>query len=123
MTLLQHRAQRPQARGFTLIELAVAMTVIGLLLAAVLSATGLIGVSESQSIRTAVSDLSAATTQFRARYSHLPGDMPTATTVVPGVAANSCTATANGNGDGQVDVAEVPCVPWHLNKADLLIFS
>ncbi len=120
LPLRHHRALRSRARGFTLIELAIAMAITGLLLTTVLMATGIIGVSDSQAVRSAVSDLATATSQFRAQYSYLPGDMPTATTVVPGVAANSCTATANGDGDGEVEAAEVACVPWHLNKAGLI---
>lgn len=120
LSLRHQRAQPSRASGFTLIELAIAMAIIGLLLTTVLMATGLIGVSDAQAVRSAVSDLSAATSQFRAQYSYLPGDMPTATTVVPGVAANSCSATANGDGDGEVEAVEVPCVPWHLNKAGLI---
>jgi hypothetical protein len=46
--------------------------------------------------------------------------MPNATTRIPGVVANSCSVTANGNGDGQIDAGEVACVPNHLFNAGLI---
>ena len=34
--------------------------------------------------------------------------------------ANSCSVTANGNGDGQIDAGEVACVPNHLFHAGFI---
>ena len=80
----------------------------------------LIGTSNSQAVITSVKELSDAIAQFRARYGYLPGDMPTATTQIPGVVAGSCSATANGNGDGQIDATEVACVTNHLFNAGFI---
>ncbi len=118
--IYQTHKQSPRARGFTLVELAIVIVVIGLLLTAILKTTGLIGASQSQAIRASVADLSLAISQFRSQYGYLPGDMPTATSSIPGVVAGSCSATANGNGDGQIDAGEVACVPFHLFQAGLI---
>ena len=106
-------------RGWTLIEIALVLVVVGIILGIVASTSGksLIGASHAQAVQATVKDLSEAMIRFRERYGYLPGDMPNATTHIPGVAAGSCSATANGNGDGQIDAGEVACVPNHLFNA------
>jgi prepilin-type N-terminal cleavage/methylation domain-containing protein len=120
MTKLSRRLQLSSGAGFTLVEMAIVLAVIGILLVVVLQGRGLIGTSHSQAVVAAVKDLSTAITQFRERYGYLPGDMPTATTQVPGVVAGSCSASANGNGDGQIDADELACVTNHLFNAGLI---
>jgi len=107
-------------RGFTLIELAIVLVVIGIIMGVILTSTSLIGTSHSQAVQAAVKDLAEAMARFRERYGYLPGDMPNATTQIPGVVAGSCSMTANGNGDGQIDAAEMPCVPNHLFNAGFI---
>lgn len=107
--------------GFTIVELGIVIAIIAALMLAVLSATGLIGVSKSQAILASVKDLAEAVSQFRSRYGYLPGDIPNATTVVPGVVVNSCAANPNGDGDGAISTAdEVACVNYHLFNAGLI---
>lgn len=107
--------------GFTLVEVAVVMTIIALLMLAIFKGQSLIGTGQSQQVLAAVKDLNTAIGQFRSRYGYLPGDMPDATARIPGVTAcNTSSGTGNGNGDGQVDAAEVACVPEHLFRAGLI---
>jgi prepilin-type N-terminal cleavage/methylation domain-containing protein len=120
MTKLSRRLQFPSGGGFTLVEMAIVLAVVGILLLVVLQGRSLIGTSHSQAVLAAVKDLSAAIAQFRERYGYLPGDMPSATTQVPGVVAGSCSASANGNGDGQIDADELACVTNHLFNAGLI---
>lgn len=120
MTKLARRPRFSSAAGFTLVEMAIVLAVVGILLMVVLQGRGLIGTSHSQAVIAAVKDLSAAIAQFRERYGYLPGDMPTATAQVPGVTAGSCSASANGNGDGQIDADELACVTNHLFNAGLI---
>jgi prepilin-type N-terminal cleavage/methylation domain-containing protein len=110
-------------RGWTLIEIALVLVVVGIILGIVASTSGknLIGASHAQAVQATVKDLSEAIVRFRERYGYLPGDMPNATTRIPGVAAGSCSASANGNGDGQIDAGdEVNCVPNHLFNAGFI---
>jgi prepilin-type N-terminal cleavage/methylation domain-containing protein len=114
-------SRRARSSGFTLVEVAVVMTIIALLMIAIFKGQSLIGTGQSQAVLASVKDLQAAVGQFRSRYGYLPGDMPDATTRIPGVTAcNSATLTGNGNGNGQVDAAEVACVPEHLFRAGLI---
>jgi prepilin-type N-terminal cleavage/methylation domain-containing protein len=108
--------------GWTLVELAIVLVIVGLILGVIVtvSGKGLIGSSQSQAVQAAAKDLGDAIARFRERYGYLPGDMPNATTRVPGVVAGSCSVTANGNGDGQIDAGEVACVPNHLFNAGLI---
>jgi prepilin-type N-terminal cleavage/methylation domain-containing protein len=114
------RRQFWSGAGFTLIEMAIVLAVIGILLLVVMQGRSLIGTSHSQAVVTAVKDLGTAIAQFRERYGYLPGDMPTATTQVPGVVAGSCSVSANGNGDGHIDAAELACVTNHLFNAGFI---
>src|SRR5258706_13133538 len=87
------RLQSSSRAGFTLIEIAIVLAVIGILLIVVLQGRGLIGTSHSQAAVAAVKDLSTAIAQFRERYRYLPRDMPTPTTHVPGVAGRARSAS------------------------------
>jgi prepilin-type N-terminal cleavage/methylation domain-containing protein len=107
-------------RGWTLVELALVLVVVGIILGIIANTSGrsLIGASHSQAVQATVKDLSEAIVRFRERYGYLPGDMPNATTRIPGVVAGSCSASGNGNGDGQIDAGdEAACVPNHLFNA------
>ena len=112
--------------GFTLIELGIAIAIIALLVVAVMQSGSLVGSAGSKSVQAAVKDLAAAINDFRARYSYLPGDMPTATGQIAGLVAGSCTASDNGDGDGKIDLNnsngmnEVACVPEHLFRAGFI---
>ena len=112
-----------KCRGWTLIEIALVLVVVGIILGIIANTSGrsLIGASHSQAVQATVKDLSEAIVRFRERYGYLPGDMPNATTRIPGVVAGSCSASANGNGNGQIDAGdEAACVPNHLFNAGFI---
>jgi prepilin-type N-terminal cleavage/methylation domain-containing protein len=116
---------RGASKGFTLVELAVVVTIIALLMLLVFRGESLIGTGQSQQVLAAVKDLGAAVGQFRARYNYLPGDMPDAVARIPGVAICKVPAVAlpaggNGDGNGQVDAGEIACVPEHLFRAGMI---
>ncbi|NHZ64310.1 prepilin-type N-terminal cleavage/methylation domain-containing protein [Massilia genomosp. 1] len=95
--------QRQQ--GFTLVEIAIVLVIIGLLLGGVLKGQGLIDSAKVKNIIQQSNSLSAAVNAYQDKFRALPGDDVLATTHVAG-------ATANGNGDGQI--TEYLSAPQHL---------
>ncbi|UGQ48357.1 prepilin-type N-terminal cleavage/methylation domain-containing protein [Massilia endophytica] len=100
--------------GFTLVEIAIVLVIIGLLLGGVLKGQSLIDNAKIKNIIQQATSLQAAVNAYQDRYRALPGDDPLATTHVPG-------ATGNGNGDGQI--AEYQLAPQHLALAGLITGS
>ncbi len=90
-------------KGFTLVELAIVLTIIGLLIGGILKGQQLIANAKVTAQMAQIKGLDAATTTFRDTYAGLPGDLSTASVRVPncagGAAAPNCN---NGNGDGNV---------------------
>jgi prepilin-type N-terminal cleavage/methylation domain-containing protein len=95
--------QRQQ--GFTLVEIAIVLVIIGLLLGGVLKGQGLIDSAKVKNIIQQSNSLSAAVNAYQDKFRALPGDDVLATTHVAG-------ATVNGNGDGQI--TEYLSAPQHL---------
>jgi prepilin-type N-terminal cleavage/methylation domain-containing protein len=92
-------------RGFTLVEIAIVLVIIGLLLGGVLKGQGLIDSARVKNIIQQSTSLTAAVNAYQDKFRALPGDDVQATSHVPG-------ATGNGNGDGQI--AEYQLAPQHL---------
>jgi prepilin-type N-terminal cleavage/methylation domain-containing protein len=86
--------------GFTLVEIAIVLVIVGLLLAGVLKGQELIENSKIKSIAKDMDSISAAVASYNDRYRGLPGDTATATTNT----ANGWGATAftAGNNDGLI---------------------
>jgi prepilin-type N-terminal cleavage/methylation domain-containing protein len=98
---------RPQA-GFTLVELAIVMIIIGLLIAGVLKGQQLITNAQVAATVAQVKAFDAATTSFKDMYAAMPGDMTAAQAQArlpncTAAAANNC--VLGGDGDGKVDNA------------------
>jgi prepilin-type N-terminal cleavage/methylation domain-containing protein len=88
--------------GFTLVELAIVLMIIGLLIGGVLRGQELLRNAEITSTIEQVKAFSAATKTFTEEYGALPGDYNLATTRIPNCTAqNSC---QNGNGDSIIGV-------------------
>src|SRR5450631_879960 len=92
-------ALRSQA-GFTLVELAIVMIIIGLLIAGVLKGQQLIGNAKVTAQVAQIKAIDAATSTFKDMYAALPGDISNAITRLPNCAAAPC--GVNGGGDGNV---------------------
>lgn len=115
-------------RGFTLVELAMVVTIIALLMVAVIRGQSLIGGANAKNVIAIVSDLRSAITSFKQRYKYLPGDWPYSANEIPGVTAGATVGTiGDGIIDGTIDAdglaqagSEVAELPLHLFQAGFI---
>lgn len=122
---------KKQQSGFTLVEIAIVMVIIGLLLGGVLKGQEVITNARIKNINNDVSGISAALYSYQDRYSTLPGDDAAADAHVEGGIINGTVATV-GNGviDGNYNDAgtlvavagnsESALVWQHLRSAGLI---
>ena len=110
--------------GFTLIEIAIVLVIIGLLLGGVLKGQELITSARVRNVISQQDGIKAAFFGFQDRYRALPGDYPgvQANANIPNVAVN-----LGGNGDGQIlntGAANEQTIAWtHLSHAGFLTGS
>lgn len=89
-------------RGFTLVELAIVLVIIGLIVGGVLAGQMLIRSAEIRKHVTQLDKFNAATNTFRLKYACLPGDCKNASSLgFTGAYGNSANQV-NGNGDGLI---------------------
>ncbi len=116
-------------KGFTLVELAIVLTIVGLLIGGILKGQQLIANAKVTAQMASFKSVEAALTTFVDQYAAVPGDMLTAQTRIPGCVA----PCANGPGTGQLGAAATYATVWatgsagnnvmfwvHLSKAGLL---
>lgn len=90
-----------QQRGFTLAEMAIVVVLGGILLAAGLMAgRGQISRAQTQDVLQIAADLQTAAASFKQRYGYLPGDLISATTLLP--APGNANGTGGTLGDGLI---------------------
>ncbi len=105
--------------GFTLIEIAIVLVIIGLLLGGVLKGQELIQSARVRNLISLQDGVKAAFFGFQDRFRALPGDYAAAM-------ANINNATVNGDGDGQIElaggvVAREDIAVWeHLSRAGFI---
>lgn len=89
-------------KGFTLVELAIVMTIIGLLIGGILKGQELMENARVTSTIAQIRSYESATTTFRDTYSAMPGDMANAATRLPNCDATCGPNATDGIGDGIV---------------------
>ena len=90
-------------KGFTLVELAIVMTIIGLLIGGILKGQELMENARVTSTVAQVKSYSAAVTSFKDMYQAYPGDMPGAGTRLvgcPGTAGAACNPVGGAGNAG-----------------------
>ncbi len=111
-------------KGFTLVELAIVMVIIGLLIGGILKGQEMIANAQVTSTIANIKGVDAAASTFRDIYSAMPGDMNNAVARVPG-----CVAPCfDGNGNASLETVPLVATPdaeaanffRHLGGADLL---
>ena len=113
---------RRNQTGFTLIEIAIVLVIIGLLLGGVLKGQELIQNARVRNIIAQQDGIKAAFFGFQDRYRGIPGDYlaTSATANIPGAGTTSC----GGDGNSLIDTtAESICAWYHLSKSGFITGS
>ena len=109
-------------RGFTLIELAIVLVVIGLLLGGILKGQELIESARARNLISQIDSVKAAYFAFQDKYQAIPGDYPGALAYAN--LAGIANPQVGGNGDGVIrdtPLAREGLLAWvHLSHANLI---
>ena len=107
--------------GFTLIEIAIVLVIIGLLLGGVLKGQELITSARVRNIASTQDGIKAAFFGFQDRFRALPGDYTAAVANITGVSTiAACGTSGNGNGDGQITGSEAILAWDHLSHSGFI---
>lgn len=119
------RNHKKNQAGFTLVELAIVIVIIGLIVGGVLVGQDLIKAAQVRAVVSQIQSLDAAINTFRSKYDGLPGDLTRAVAFGLG--------SANGDGDGLIRDADAGALTafngevqsfWrHLSQANLVAGS
>ena len=124
------RSFKNQQSGFTLVEIAIVLVIIGLLLGGILKGQELINSAKAKSYASDFRVIQTSLYGFQDRFKAIPGDYAAAATnIANATAATTPSATTVGNGqiDGAWDSAtdtDESCLAWqHLRLAGFLAGS
>ncbi|PCI56917.1 MAG: hypothetical protein COB36_01195 [Alphaproteobacteria bacterium] len=95
-----HESVRDE-KGFTLVELAIVMVIIGLLIGGILKGQEMIANAQVTATVAQIKGIDAATSTFRDQYDAFPGDMRNASTRLIDCATDPCN---DGDGDSRINI-------------------
>ncbi len=111
-----------QQRGFTLVEIAIVLVIIGLLLGGVLKGQEMVTSAKVRNLADQGSAIKTAYFAFQDRFRALPGDYIVASTNINGVTGGA--GGGNGDGNGLVTTNNERGLFWlHLSAAGFLTGS
>ena len=119
-----------QQSGFTLVEIAIVLVIIGLLLGGILKGQELINSAKAKSYASDFRVIQTSLYGFQDRFKAIPGDYASAATNITG-ATTATTPSATTVGNGQIDglwdsvtATDESCLAWqHLRLAGFLAGS
>jgi prepilin-type N-terminal cleavage/methylation domain-containing protein len=122
---MTHKNLSSPTSGFTLVELAIVLMIIGLLIGGILKGQELITNARITSAGAQIQGYEAAVITFQDSYGALPGDITNPSTRIPNCTASGCNIAGDGNGRiGQTDGWGVSAENnnfWvHMAKANLI---
>lgn len=114
--------------GFTLVELAIVLVIIGLIVGGVLVGQTLISAAEQRALIAQIEKYNAAVSTFRSKYKGLPGDIRASAAARYGLAATTAGGTGLGDGNRAIQdplgtntpVGEILLFWRHLSEAQLI---
>lgn len=87
-------------KGFTIIEMAFVLIIIGIIISGILNVSPIIENSKANDAMTTIKDLQNASALFKNQFSYLPGDWVYTANQIPNVTSSS------GNGNGFISADE-----------------
>jgi prepilin-type N-terminal cleavage/methylation domain-containing protein len=111
---------RPAERGFTLVEIAIVLVIVGLLLGGILKGQEMVNQAKIKSLVADFSGISAAYSAYMDRYRAVPGDDPNAGVRWAGALSGDGNGQIRGKYNSQTDTDESRLWWAHLRRAGFL---
>lgn len=105
-----------QIKGFTLVEIAIVMIIIGLVTGGIFGGTQLVDNARKQTAIQDMKSIESSALTFRMTYGRLPGDLRNANTRLQNCTTLPCARSGDGNGTiGVTDAAYFNFTPYNAN--------
>ncbi|KUJ74633.1 hypothetical protein AVO42_04330 [Thiomicrospira sp. XS5] len=109
---MAHTYNNSRQRGFTLVEIAIVLVIVGLVLGGVLKGQEMIRGAKVKNVNNDAQNIISAVSTYKDRYNVMPGD--------DSVSSIAVAANVAGNGDGQLETGENGAFWAHLRQAGLM---